>query len=765
MQEGSADAELRRLRFRVTGIVQGVGFRPYVFNLASGLGLAGFVLNDSEGVLLEVEGSPAACEAFAGELATSPPPLALIESTERHDVAPLGTELGFRISHSEHAGQATALISPDVATCDDCLREMMDPADRRFRYAFTNCTNCGPRFTISKAIPYDRPNTTMSAFDMCLDCRREYEDPADRRFHAQPIACPVCGPQLSLLNPSLELLAGDPVVEAARLLGEGAILAVKGLGGYHLTCRADDEDAVAKLRSRKAREEKPFAVMAADLKAAGALASVGAEEARVLVSRRRPIVLLERRPEVAVAGGVAPNNRYLGVMLPYTPLHHLLLKEVGGPIVCTSGNLSDEPIAYRDRDAVARLDRIADFFLAHDRDIHMRCDDSVVRLAGSPRGVIEQPMRRARGYAPEPIPVSPAFREPVLAAGPELKHTFCIGAGGRAIVSHHLGDMENWETMQSFLEGVEHYQRVFEVRPGVVAHDLHPEYLVTKWAKELDGVRLVGVQHHHAHIASCLADNFRCDRVVGLALDGTGYGDDGNLWGCEVMVADLSGYERAASLEYVPLPGGAAAVKEPWRMGAVYLNAAFGTAAAGLELEFVRRTASRWGPILTMASKGLNAPLTSSAGRLFDAAAAVAGLSDTVSYEGQAAIELEQVADTSVKRSYSCPVVDRRMRGADLIGALAEDVARGVPVPEVAAAFHNGLAAALVEVALEAVRGSGLRTVALSGGTFQNQLLVERVARPLENAGLEVLTHSRVPPNDGGISLGQAVIAGAQLAG
>jgi hydrogenase maturation protein HypF len=603
----------------------------------------------------------------------------------------------------------------------------------------------------------------MAVFEMCPRCREEYENPADRRFHAQPIACPVCGPQLTLLDRSLEPIAGDPVTEAARLLRSGSILAVKGLGGYHLTCLATDEDAVAKLRSRKAREEKPFAVMAGGLEEVALLATCGPRQRELLLSRRRPIVLLDRLPGAAVAGSVAPNNRLLGIMLPYTPVHSLLLKEVDGPIVCTSGNLSDEPIAYRDEEALGGLDRIADAFLTHNRDIHMRCDDSVIRVVPGREGPEEQPMRRARGYAPEPIAISPPFRQPILAAGPELKHTFCIGSGSRAILSHHLGDLENFETMSSFLEGVEHYQRVFEVRPRIVAHDLHPEYLVTKWAKELPDVQLVGVQHHHAHIASCLADNHRSDRVVGLALDGTGFGEDGNLWGCEVLVADLAGYERFSHLVNVPLPGGGAAIREPWRMAAVYLDAAFGQSAANLDIEFVRRTAGRWAPILKMASSGLNSPMTSSAGRLFDAAAALVGLADTVSYEGQAAIELEQVADPEAERSYPCSLDGGLISGAELVAALAEDLEAGCRVSEAAAAFHNGLAAALVTLAVRAASAHGLGTVALSGGTFQNRLLVSRVTQGLQAAGLEVLTHHRVPPNDGGISLGQAVVANARL--
>lgn len=753
-----------RKRFRVQGIVQGVGFRPHVYGLATKLGLSGFVLNDSAGVLIEVEGTACAVGEFRASLAENPPPLAVIDRLDELDL-PAGDSSGggFRILHSEHGGRTLALVSADTGTCDDCLREMWDPQDRRYRYAFTNCTNCGPRFTISKSIPYDRPNTTMAGFEMCLLCRREYEDPADRRFHAQPIACPRCGPQLSLLDRALRPCGGDPVTVAAGMLRSGALLAVKGLGGYHLACLASDEEAVAALRSRKIREEKPFAVMPADLAQAEMLANLESGDRDLLLSRRRPIVLVIRRKGSNVAGGVAPRNRHLGLMLPYTPLHHLLLREVGAPIVLTSGNLSDEPIAYRDADAAESLSPIADGFLTHNREIHMRCDDSVVRMVDGAQGPREQLIRRARGYAPEPVRVTPPFREPILAAGPELKHTFCLGVGDRAIVSHHLGDMENWESMSCFLEGVEHYQRLFEVRPAVVAHDLHPEYLVTKWARELPGVRLVGVQHHHAHIASCLADNGRSEDVVGLALDGTGYGDDGALWGCEILVCNLASYRRFGQLRYVPMPGGAAAIKEPWRMTTSYLNEALGDRSGELELEFVRRNSARWNPILQMCRKRINSPLTSSAGRLFDAAAALMGLRDSVTYEGQAAIELEQIADPQVSLTYPCSAPAGQIDGVELIAALAADLVRGRPVPEAAAAFHNGFARALVEVGRRAAQEASLKTVALSGGTFQNQLLTKAVASGLQSAGLEVLTHRRVPPNDGGISLGQAVIANARL--
>ncbi|MEX2587979.1 MAG: carbamoyltransferase HypF [Actinomycetota bacterium] len=753
-----------RVRFEVAGIVQGVGFRPFVHAHASRLGLGGFVRNDSNGVVVEVQGSHVGVSEFRAELTERPPPLAVMDRVVETALDPLDRRGTFQILHSEHLGTAAgAMISPDVATCDDCLAEMWDPVDRRHRYAFINCTNCGPRFTISTGIPYDRPKTTMAPFEMCGECREEYEDPSDRRFHAQPIACPACGPELQLLDARLLPAAGDPVGQTARLLMDSAVVAVKGLGGYHLVCLASSEPAVTRLRERKAREEKPLAVMVADLDQAAVLAEVSAQHAKLLISRRRPIVLMDRLADAPVAPGVAPGNRYLGVMLPYTPLHHLLLRAIGEPVVMTSGNLSDEPIAYRDDDAFRGLGRIADAYLTHNRDIHMRCDDSVVRLPAGSRDPQEQLIRRARGYAPEPIEVTPAFKEPILAAGPELKHTFCIGSGARAILSHHIGDLENWEAMSSFLESVEHYQRVFEVRPKVVAYDLHPEYLATKWAMDLDGVRLIGVQHHHAHIASCLADNRRSDRVVGLALDGTGYGDDGTLWGCEVLVCDLAGYERYGHLNTMPLPGGAAAVKEPWRMAALYLQAAFGSDAYELNLSFVHRTRDRWKPILRMAGTGLNSPTCSSAGRLFDAAACLLGKRDRVSYEGQAAIELEQTADPSVEDGYPCSVSNGRLDGPELIAAMVADLIAGGSIPEAAAKFHNGFADALVEAAAQAARDVGVGVVALSGGTFQNQLLSGRVVRRLGERSLEVLTHRRVPANDGGISLGQAAIANSQI--
>ncbi len=753
------DVRVMRKRIHVSGIVQGVGFRPFVYSLANGLDLSGIVFNDTAGVVVEIEGDAHKLRAFSEALVRDAPPLASIEHISEEEVTPQGS-VGFEIKKSDRTGARRTPISADVATCAACLKEILDPGDRRFRYPFTNCTNCGPRFTITTAVPYDRPNTTMSEFAMCSRCKAEYEDARDRRFHAQPIACPACGPSLRLLGSDGSRVAGDPLSRSVELIRGGAIVAVKGLGGYHLACDATNDSAVAALRRRKGRDEKPFAVMVPTLEWTCRIAHTTPEETSLIASRRRPIVLVAKRDGNGVADAVAPGNRSLGLMLPYTPLHYLLLAELGSPVVLTSGNLSEEPIAYRDDEALRELTGVADAFLIHDRRIHMRCDDSVVRVVGGR----DYPLRRARGYAPEPLVVDRPFTRPVLASGAELKHTFCLGADDRAILSHHIGDLENWETMSSFVEAVEHFTRTFDVRPEVVAHDLHPEYLSTKWAVDLEGVERIGVQHHHAHIASCLADNWRSDRVIGLALDGTGYGDDGALWGCEVLAGDLQGYRRAFHLHYVPLPGGAEAIKEPWRMAAVYLNAAFGAEAGRLETHFTKRNWERAQPILHMAERGLNSPPTSSAGRLFDAVAALCGLRDRVAYEGQAAVELEQAADPSITRTYPCSVADGVIDGVELVAAVVDDLSTGTPVPEVAAAFHASLARSLVTACELTREEEGLNTVALSGGTFQNALLLRWVREHLERTGFEVLTHHRVPPNDGGISLGQAVIANARLA-
>ncbi|MGE5289338.1 MAG: carbamoyltransferase HypF [Micromonosporaceae bacterium] len=762
-----------RTLVRVEGVVQGVGFRPFVYALARRLGLAGHVGNDSRGVFVEVEGPPRLIREFLESLEREAPALARIERLSTTAMKPNGRS-GFSIAPSDAAGSRRALVSADTATCEDCLREMSDPADRRFGYPFINCTNCGPRFTIVRDVPYDRPATTMSGFAMCADCAAEYHDPADRRFHAQPVCCPACGPTVCLLSNRAEVLPGGraealpggPVAGAARLLAAGQVLAVKGLGGYHLAVDAGCEPAAAALRARKRREDKPFALMVADLAAARGLCEVGEAGASLLTSARRPIVLLNRREAapalsaVPVAASVAPGNRQLGLMLPYTPLHHLLLRELGRPIVLTSGNAGDEPIAYEDADALDRLVPIADAFLVHDRVIHIRADDSVTR---APRGR-EMLVRRSRGYAPEPIRLARRFPRPVLACGAELKSTFCLGTDDRAFVSHHIGDLENFETFRSFTDGVAHYQRLFGIVPEVVAHDLHPDYLSTKYALELEGVDLAGVQHHHAHIASCLADNGEEGPVIGVAFDGLGYGCDDTIWGGEFLLADLAGFERAGHLAPVPMPGGVAAIKQPWRMAAVYLDAAYGGAPPD-GLDVARRNQARWADVLTLSRRRINAPLTSSAGRLFDAVAAVVGVRDSINYEGQAAVELEQRADTAERAAYPArvhPGEPLQVAAADLVRAAAEDMLAGAGPGVIAARFHNGVAKMIARCCAILRERSGLGVVALSGGVFQNSLLLEAALTLLEADGFRVLVHSRVPPNDGGISLGQAVVAAAR---
>ncbi|MGA2283675.1 MAG: carbamoyltransferase HypF [Candidatus Dormibacteria bacterium] len=753
------EAAVRRLRIRVEGVVQGVGFRPFVHGLAARLGLGGLVGNDGQGVFIEVEGGVDRLDAFLAALEAEAPPLAVIDRVETAPIAVVGSP-EFAIVPSDPGGEHQTLISPDTATCDACLGELFDPRNRRFRHPFINCTDCGPRFTIIRDVPYDRPLTTMAAFAMCADCAREYTDPGDRRFHAQPVCCPACGPSLRLVDRHRAPIAGDPVAAVVELLRSGRVVAIKGLGGYHLAALATSEAAVATLRARKHREDKPFAVMVADLATARLLGEVGPAEERALASPRRPIVLLRRTPGDAVAPSAAPGNRFLGVMLPYSPLHHLIARDLTVPFVLTSGNVSDEPIAYRDDEALERLSGIADAFLTHDRAIHMRTDDSVIRVfAGR-----ETPLRRSRGFVPQPVTVARAFPRPVLGCGAELKSTFCLAKGRRAFVSHHIGDLENYETLRSYLEGIEHFMRVFDVRPEVVAHDLHPEYLSTKHALDLDGVDRVAVQHHHAHVAACLADNGEAGPVIGVAFDGLGFGSDGSMWGGEILVADLTSFRRAGHLAPVRMPGGVMAIREPWRMAAAHLDAAFGgDPPPGLPV--MRDHFDRWDAVTTLARTGTASPMTTSAGRLFDAVAAILGVRDRINYEGQAAAELEQLADPVETSAYPVAIEDGepfRIATGGLVRAVVADLGAGVAAPVVAARFHNGLADAAVAACRRVREGTGLSMAALSGGVFQNVLLTERVAAGLLHGGFRVLTHSRVPPNDGGISLGQVVVAGAR---
>jgi len=687
-------ARAERRRVRVHGIVQGVGFRPFVYGLARRHGLTGYVLNDGAGVLIEVEGPADRLEAFAIALAGEAPPLARVEGVAAEPLAPVG-DAAFMIAESRATARGAA-IPADVATCDDCLRELFDPADRRFRYPFINCTQCGPRFTIVRDVPYDRPNTTMAAFAMCGDCRREYGDPADRRFHAEPIACPACGPRLTM-----------PLADAVALLHAAGILAVKGLGGYHLACDATDEAAVALLRARKHRDDKPFAVMTT---APEALADLTAEEAALLTSRERPIVLVRRRPGGPVADAVAPGSPWLGLLMPYTPLHHLLLEDAGGPLVMTSGNRSDEPIAFDDADARERLAGIADAVLHHDRPIHRRCEDSVVRSAF--------PVRRSRGHAPDALALPVPAARPLIAVGAELKSTFCVVKDDRAHLSAHLGDLSSEQAYAAFRADLELYLAMLDVRPDVVAHDLHPDYLATRWAQET-GAELVGVQHHHAHAAACLAEHGRTGPALALVFDGTGYGLDGTLWGGELLRCDLASFERVAHLEPLTLPGGEAAIREPWRVAAAYLE------QAGRPVPF-----ADWARIRP--SLAVNAPRSSGMGRLFDAAAALVGVRLEVTYEGQAAIELEHLAGDVSAAPYTCAVHGGRIDGGHLLAAVHDDVAAGRPAAEIAAAFHEGVALA---AAIACQHAAEPHTVVLSGGTFQNLRLLASTTRRLEEGG------------------------------
>ncbi|MGQ0572815.1 MAG: carbamoyltransferase HypF [Pseudonocardia sp.] len=789
---------LVRRRVRVRGIVQGVGYRPFVYGLAVELGLRGFVGNDAAGVVIEIEGAVEACEKLVAALGERAPALAQVTEVTAEDILP-GTDTAFVIAAST-AGRADTLISPDSATCADCLRELRDPADRRHRHPFVTCTNCGPRYTIVTGVPYDRAATTMAGFPMCPACAAEYHDPGDRRFHAQPVCCPDCGPTLRLLDATGGVLAAgrggpaviagsgreavvgavarpeamitarpgarptpdgppDPIAAAAGLLRGGAVLAVKGLGGYHLAAMAADEAAVAALRARKHREDKPFAVLVRDVAAARALAELDPAEEALLASRRAPIVLLRRRPGAAVAPSVAPGNAHLGVLLAYTPVHHLLLDALGGaPIVLTSGNVSDEPIAHLDGDARERLRGIAEAFLTHDRPIHTRTDDSVLRVV---EGRV-LPVRRSRGYAPEPVRLAQVPSATVLGCGAELKNTFCVLRGNEAFLSHHVGDLENAETLRAYTDGVAHLQRLLDVAPRVLAHDLHPEYLSTKYAlarADSEDVELVGVQHHHAHLAACLADNDEPGPVIGIACDGLGYGTDGTLWGGEVMEVSLAGFRRLAHLEPVPLPGGVTAIRQPWRTAASWLRAA-GVDVAGLPVA----ATPGWPLVARLLDSGAPMPVTTSVGRLFDAVAAIAGVRATVHYEGQAAIELEQAADPAVTEPYPAAVDGPLIRGGDLVRAVAADVHAGVPTGVVAARFHHGLAAVLTVAATRAATAQRLDAVALSGGVFQNVALLGALTARLRGAGLRVLTHSRVSCNDGGISLGQVAVAAARRA-
>jgi hydrogenase maturation protein HypF len=766
-----SQAGVVRRRISIRGIVQGVGFRPFTYNLAQSAGVRGFILNSSSGVIIEAEAPESVLQEFLAALRNHHPPLARIEEIAESELEPVG-DLGFEIRESLRQHGDFALVSPDVAVCQDCMGDIVDPGNRRYGYPFTNCTNCGPRYTIIRDVPYDRPMTTMAGFRMCAECESEYHDPGNRRFHAQPNACPACGPTLALarsgsfLPPpsaySLGNLSLSVVRKVRRLLHEGAIVAVKGLGGFQLACDAGNDAAVRRLRARKKRSDKPFALMTRDLAALKKICRLLADDCELLLSPEHPIVILPRRHGTALSSDIAPGNNTLGVMLAYTPLHYQLfgdgreMEPEFAALVMTSGNLSDEPIVTSNEEAWRRLAPVADWFLFHNRDIYMRVDDSVARtFAGSPCV-----LRRSRGYVPQTIDLHSPVRE-LLACGAELKNALCLTKDHYAIMSQHIGDLENYETLQFFQETLDNLKKLFRAEPQAVACDLHPLYLSSRFANDLP-LPKIGVQHHHAHIASCMAENHLEGKVIGVAFDGTGYGTDGRIWGGEFLVADFAGFERRAHLRYVPLPGGDVSVRQPWRSALSWLQEAFGTQVPG-DLQLCRQVPERGITLVRqMLMRGINTVLTSSCGRLFDAVASLLGLRQEVSFEGQAAIELEMAIQPGINDIYCFDISSDEPAQVDVrpaIRGIVRDLSNNVATGVVASRFHNTMAAVISEVCRRIRSFEHLGRVCLSGGTFQNMYLLEKTVAELRRSDFDVFLHSQVPPNDGGIALGQAVIA------
>ena len=754
-----------RRMVRIIGIVQGVGFRPFVYDLARQFNLGGWVRNQGGTVIAEVEGDAFALDGFVAELSRQPPPLARVQEVNWVPLVERG-QSGFVIEPSEPSDESV-LIPPDIALCDACRAELVDPVDRRFQYALLNCKNCGPRLTIVTAAPYDRERTTMAAFEMCPQCRRDFEDPADRRFHAQPIACPTCGPRLALLDArGTTLIVDDVIQHAAAALAGNQIGAIKGLGGYHLACNARSDLAVARLRERKHRDAKAFAVMVKDVAEARRIAEISPQEEALLTSPARPIVLLRKRFGCSMEG-IAPRNASVGVMLPYTPLHYLLLQATGdNPLVMTSGNMSDEPIVHDDQEAVRRLTGMVDFFLVHNRPIHVRCDDSVSRVvAASPL-----PLRRSRGYAPAPISLPKPCTRPILAVGGQLKSTFALGRDKLAILSQHLGDLDHYEAYRAYAEAVAHYEQLFAIAPELIVHDLHPNYVTTRYAhdRKTPAQRLT-VQHHHAHLASCLAEHGLDELVIGVIFDGAGLGADGAIWGGEFLIGDYRGYQRAAHFRYVLMAGGEQAIREPWRMAAAHvLDAAVDWSILGKFNIPARKVHT----VRRMLDRRFNTQSTSSVGRLFDAVAALAGLQTEVQFEGQAAMELEWLAtDIPPDHGYTFGLVDAEEGASEqesividtrsMIAAVASDVHSGVPVARIARRFHSSLVEVIAQTCIRLRDQTGVEATVLSGGVFQNSLLLSEAVLRLVGEGFRVYRHELVPPNDGGLCLGQLAIGAA----
>ena len=742
-----------RKKIIVQGIVQGVGFRPFIYNLADSNKLTGFVSNTSKGVTIEVEGPITQIDNFLDNITLKSPPLSLITDISFKEIKPIKSEI-FIIKDSSGDESVSTLISPDIAVCQDCLKELFDPNDRHYHYPFINCTNCGPRYTIIDNIPYDRPCTSMKNFKMCPDCQAEYNDPTNRRFHAQPNACQKCGPQVKLFDSSHKLEdIDDPIVTTREKLKEGKIVAIKGLGGFHLAVDATNNDMVQKLRKLKGRDEKPFALMVRDLNVAKKYCSISNEEEQILQSHAAPILLLKILPNCNIADSVAPGNDFLGVMLPYTPLHHILFEDLDTPLIMTSANFSEEPISIDNDEAFERLNSIADYFLIHNRDIYLRSDDSVaIYLTNKLRY-----LRRSRGIVPQPVFVKSTGYS-VLAVGGELKNTICLLKDDKAFISQHIGDLENIEAFNFFKMTIEHLQRIFDVKPELIVHDMHPQYFSTQWAKEHLYIKTIAVQHHHAHLAACMAENQLTEPVIGIIMDGTGYGTDGTIWGGEILIGDYNNFDRFAHFEQLPLPGGDAAIKAPWRTAVSYLYKTFGDKMP--DLSFIDNHDIK--PIIEMVDKNINSPMTSSCGRLFDAIAAMSGGRQTIHYEAQAAIELMQAFETIDVRLFSFEIEQKNGKREILIKPIIRSLVRSIQNNEsfskISSRFHTTLIKIFIEIVQDARKEKGINQVILSGGVFQNMILFEHTILALEKADFTVYTHSQVPTNDGGISLGQAMI-------
>ncbi len=741
-----------RKKLSVQGVVQGVGFRPFIYNLAKDHNLTGFVLNTSVGVVIEVEGIANSINDFIKDISEKKPPLAVITKIAHDQMENKGSK-EFVITKSDESAEISTLISSDIALCEDCRNELFDPNDRRYLYPFINCTNCGPRYTIIDNIPYDRPFTSMKEFEMCPECQAEYDDPSNRRFHAQPNACPVCGPQIHLYDSNKNIVDTNNIIDTTqKLLKDGNILAIKGLGGFHLAVDATNEKAVKRLRKLKGRDEKPFALMVGNIQNAEQYCTITNDEKIILTSAIAPILLLKKLDDINIAKSVAPGNDYLGIMLPYTPLHHIILEGLDIPLVMTSANLSEEPICIDNTEAFERLNGIADHYLVHNRDIYLRSDDSVgIFLSGKFRYI-----RRSRGIAPRPVFVK-SKGPTVLAVGGELKNTVCLLKDDKAILSQHIGDLENLEAYNFFKMTIDHLQTIFDAKPDIIIHDMHPQYFSTQWASE-QSIETIPVQHHHAHLAACMAENNLTEPTIGIIMDGTGYGTDATIWGGEILIGDYNNFDRFAHLERMQLPGGDAAIKSPWRTAISYLHKTFQKDIP--ELPFMEN--KDIGPIIEMLIKDINSPLTSSCGRLFDAIAAMSGGRQTIHYEAQAAIEFMQVFNNIVARPFSY-VIDqlgdnREVLLQPIIRSVVRSIQNGESLSKISNRFHATLVNIFIELAQDARKETGIKNIALSGGVFQNMVLFEHTVLGLEKANFKVYTHSQVPTNDGGISLGQAMI-------